>query len=1162
MIWRKGLKIIHSWLVKPLAYLLLLAVLLVGTVAALLLTEKGNVWLVHRAAAWLPGELQIEGWHGDVVRGLALDRFSYVQGDLAIQVSDLVWQPDLPHWGYGRFQFHQLSANHVSLALPPSESKESAPFVMPESIALPIAVGAALLAVNQLTIEGETPLTLGPLEASDVFAWRHARVGRLAFTFNDTQLYASLNGSLSFPYDLDGMVHWQHSLPEGEKLKGELDVAGNLNRLDIIHELLLPMRVTSRGQVHYQEQSDFLAAWAFDLTHEWRSQALPLSTPLPLTLGKGKLQTQGTVLSAVLKGQSELVVDEQSLSLALEAQANGQGIVLTQLSLQTGKQSLALTGKVSYDQDVTWQLAAEGKHLDPVLFLADWHGDLALQLNSEGQWLGGNRVVFSATPLRISGQLNERAFSLAAVASPDKNQRTQLDAELQWGQDVATAAGWFGRQLDLQGKLQLSEMRAWLPDASGNLELGWQLQGTLEQPMISGELKAEHLAWQDWQLEQLQLEASQLSLTEQPMSLAVQGQLLSYQNQPLLDVLTLALEGRLAEHELAISLEREEAQIQLLAMATLTDKTLWQGDITRWSLSQVEAGQWDLASPTSFSVSPTQQQLEMLCLLAQAYEGEVCLQGSHHQGKVSSLIEVNRLPLAIVNPWLGEQLSLTGDLQAKADLKGEVNNLAANWHLALQGAAVIVGNDSELFEFVLDEAALAGELKQQRVKNNLNLVIQDKGDVQLALETGLAMQDPIAGRLALSLPDLSVYAPFVPWLEAPQGSLQGELALVGSLEKPGADGQLVLEKGGFTLPEWGVTLADTTLRVVGEPEQIRLQGEAKVGGGPLTFEGEWRPQQSPLAFGLTAKGKRLKVADRDDATIYISPDLQLTGDGKEVQLTGLLHVPEVRLEPRELPESAITVSDDLVIIDAENQTEGSLPFGMSVNVTLGDKVNFKGFGLTARLNGDLDVRQKPFQPTQLYGELTIVEGRFKAYGQNLAVDNGRLIFQGPAENPGINIRAIRKIPHENLVVGVLVGGTLQQPLAEIFAEPALEESEAMSYLLTGRGLNSGNDSDHAKIARALAVYGLQKGEGVGQKLGDSLGIDEITIGSEWGDADDAALMLSKQLSDRLFLTYAVGLFDAVSTVMFRYILSRTLHLEAQTSGQSQAIDLIWTKELQ
>ena len=81
------------------------------------------------------------------------------------------------------------------------------------------------------------------------------------------------------------------------------------------------------------------------------------------------------------------------------------------------------------------------------------------------------------------------------------------------------------------------------------------------------------------------------------------------------------------------------------------------------------------------------------------------------------------------------------------------------------------------------------------------------------------------------------------------------------------------------------------------------------------------------------------------------------------------------------------------------------------------------------------------------------------------------------------------------------------------------------------------------------------------KIGDTLGLDEISIGSDW-ETSDAALTLGKQISDRLYLTYAVGLFDAISTVMLRYTLSRQLHLEAQSSSKSQAIDLIWEKELE
>ncbi|QJX02026.1 hypothetical protein HML84_07150 [Alcanivorax sp. IO_7] len=147
------------------------------------------------------------------------------------------------------------------------------------------------------------------------------------------------------------------------------------------------------------------------------------------------------------------------------------------------------------------------------------------------------------------------------------------------------------------------------------------------------------------------------------------------------------------------------------------------------------------------------------------------------------------------------------------------------------------------------------------------------------------------------------------------------------------------------------------------------------------------------------------------------------------------------------------------------------------------------------------------------------------------------------------------------MVGVQLSGTLQQPEARIFSDPTLEESQAMSYLITGRSLNRGSDSDSAKVAQALALYGLQKGAGVTDKLGDTLGLDEISIGSDW-ETEDAALMLGKRLSDRLYLTYAVGLFDAISTVMLRYTLTRTLHLEAESSTKAQAIDLIWEKELE
>lgn len=226
---------------------------------------------------------------------------------------------------------------------------------------------------------------------------------------------------------------------------------------------------------------------------------------------------------------------------------------------------------------------------------------------------------------------------------------------------------------------------------------------------------------------------------------------------------------------------------------------------------------------------------------------------------------------------------------------------------------------------------------------------------------------------------------------------------------------------------------------------------------------------------------------------------------------------------------------------------------------LGSNVRFNGFGLDAKLGGNLQLLSAPARPVALTGELRIEEGRYRAYGQNLEIDRGLLIFQQRIDNPGLDIRAVRRIPSAGVLAGVAITGTLQSPQARLTSEPAMEESEIMAWLLTGRGLSAGSETDNAMIAQALAVYGLEKGSGVTEKIGDKVGLDEISVGSDW-ETTDASLMLGKQISDRLYLRYAIGLFDALSTVMLRYTVSRRVHLEAQSGGDQQSIDLIYQIE--
>ncbi|TOM58577.1 hypothetical protein CGH73_26620, partial [Vibrio parahaemolyticus] len=88
----------------------------------------------------------------------------------------------------------------------------------------------------------------------------------------------------------------------------------------------------------------------------------------------------------------------------------------------------------------------------------------------------------------------------------------------------------------------------------------------------------------------------------------------------------------------------------------------------------------------------------------------------------------------------------------------------------------------------------------------------------------------------------------------------------------------------------------------------------------------------------------------------------------------------------------------------------------------------------------------------------IPAGRFRAYGQDLIVRKGQIQFSGPADQPFLNLEAIRNPDNtaDDVIAGVKVTGLADKPKVEIFSEPAKTQQEALSYLLRGEGLDSGD----------------------------------------------------------------------------------------------------------
>jgi translocation and assembly module TamB len=131
------------------------------------------------------------------------------------------------------------------------------------------------------------------------------------------------------------------------------------------------------------------------------------------------------------------------------------------------------------------------------------------------------------------------------------------------------------------------------------------------------------------------------------------------------------------------------------------------------------------------------------------------------------------------------------------------------------------------------------------------------------------------------------------------------------------------------------------------------------------------------------------------------------------------------------------------------------------------------------------------------------------------------------------------------------------PVLTVFSEPAMEQSEALSYLITGKplsGLKSGEGDMLGSAARALgSATGDLLAKGIGARTGLDAGVsDNAALGG-------AAFTVGKYLSPKLYLSYGVGLFTPGEVVSLKYLFNRRWNFEAQnaTTGNRAGINYRW-----
>jgi translocation and assembly module TamB len=191
----------------------------------------------------------------------------------------------------------------------------------------------------------------------------------------------------------------------------------------------------------------------------------------------------------------------------------------------------------------------------------------------------------------------------------------------------------------------------------------------------------------------------------------------------------------------------------------------------------------------------------------------------------------------------------------------------------------------------------------------------------------------------------------------------------------------------------------------------------------------------------------------------------------------------------------------------------------------------------------------------LQGALDAAGGTYAAYGQKLDIERGVVAFSGPAESARLDILALR--PNIDYRVGVSITGGALNPRVRLYSEPALSESDKLSWLVLGRGSEGLGRADTAVLQRAAVALMAGEGEGPNDSLMRAFGLDNVSLRQGDTDVRETVISLGKQLSQRWYVGYERGVNATSGTWQLIYRIAQRFTLRAQ-SGLENSLDLIWT----
>lgn len=1129
----------------------LILLLIPAGLLVLMNSETGSRWLLQHVLARLPAQISVKTIEGRLLERLVLSELSYKSDQDIISINKLVfaWQPVSVF--SGTLKIVDLTINGLTANIAENKAPaETSVFDVNADLLLPIDIALENLLLTDFNLQlGEQAHTLQTLQLS-AFT-QHSQLTIVSLAVNAEALAATLKGQLKlgngFPFNVT--ADWQVKSQEYGLWQAITTVNGDLQGLAFENKLSSPFKSALKGRLDDLQNTPLISTRG-----DWQNLNWPLTGNAPqISSPQGDFEMTGLLNDYQVSLNTQLTQPSlPKAQLTFAGKGGTDAIAINKLELKSTAGVFLLGGNVSWQDAVLFDLKTSGQNFNPGILLPELPGSLNFSALVNGK-LAGELLQVNAEINKLSGKLRGYPVRANGKLTLANEQLSVDDLSIIYGTNKVTVDGTLGQQqARLIASIDAPALEVVWPGLGGRLQGEGQLQGIWKNPAVKLQATGTGLHFAEHRVEQLAInldyhpeanKTSQLKLSAGNLKSGV-----TQIGKVLIDGT-----GTPEQHRISADIGSAYGELSSTFIGRLKLNS-WQADFSRLDFKSRDFGLWQLANTLTMRATKNSSGFDLTlsenCLMQQS--ARICSQGRYPaNGDLQFQLKANDLPLSLLQAYAPEKMLINGVINADANIQQQKGLLSGSYRLDLPATKISFTADKQPRTLNLGASTLSGNLQGSKVSADFNfaLAAHDYCRGQLQLDTGKSQA--LSGKINASINDLSLLTSFVPLLSDLKGNLKADLALLGTTAKPNASGAITFNQGAIDVTELGLKIHDINLQalaVADHADQLQITGSAISGQGNINLNGF---ANLPGTMQLMLTGKDFEVAKLPEAQIAVSPALTLLFSENHGKVTGTLNIPKAILQIQELPERAITVSDDEIIIGDEKnkQTATAAPsIDADIDIELGKQVSFSGQGLQTDLSGKLKVI-KTGEKTAMFGHVDMKKAHYKSYGQNLTVRKGHFEFNGSVDKPWLDVEAIRISKSEDVTAILSVTGPLQSPKTRVYSEPALPETEALAYLVTGNSLNKASKADGSMIASAA----MSLGAGRVSWLTDKLGVDNFEV-KEGETLEDTLVAVGQYLTPDFYIGTKVGLFNKQAVLVLKHKLTKTINVETET-GTSQRIKL-------